>query len=208
MVEVAALSREICIEMERPDLIAPCLAVGLLHDFSDHKYDKDGSLESELKMYLETHFDAVSAKLIMDTIDHISYSKEAAIRAILGHTTSDEWNEDLPVWRDVLGPIWSQIRNVVSDADKLLASGEDGWIRTYGYKEEAYAKTHGGATIPEDLRREQMFEIYTNRLSKTHTHLMHTAPGKSRALRKWITMSQIADRYFEGYSEYTEWRNV
>lgn len=206
MHEVAKLAEEIAIEEGREDLVVAVLVVGVLHDYADSKYDSDGSLNDKLIVFLNSTFDIISAAYILRCTELISYSKEALRREKYGHKTAEEWQTDLIDWVNELGPIWTQIRNIVSDADKLLASGRDGFQRTFEYKAEAYASKHNGALIPDDLRREQMFEIYINRLSKTHTHLMHTAAGRKRAVVKFHVMEGIADRYFAGYPPYSKWK--
>lgn len=207
MHSVAELAKEIAIEEQREDLIVAVVVVAILHDYADGKYDLNGKLGQQLVAFLTSLFDYITASYIYNCIEWISYSKEAPLRAKHGHTLAEQWQTDLPEWSAELGEHWVKVRNIVSDADKLLASGEDGFQRTFGYKAEAYASKHNGAPIPEDLRREQMFEIYSNRLSRTHTHLMHTAAGRRRALLRFNVMEQVADRYFAGYEPYTQWKS-
>lgn len=206
MHDVAKLAEEIAMDEHREDLVVASVVVAVLHDYADSKYDSNGVLGSKLISFLNQMFDDVTASYVYKCTEWISYSKEAALRVKYGHVTEAQWQTDLPEWIADLGDHWVKVRNIVSDADKLLASGEDGFQRTYGYKAEAYAEKHGGAMIPDDLRREQMFEIYSNRLSRTHTHLMHTQSGRKRAVVKFSVMSEVADRYFMDYEPYVRWK--
>lgn len=207
MFAVAKDAQSIATIEGRLDLVVGAVVVGVLHDYADSKYDSDGDLNSKLVRFLNETFDDLSASYILKTIEFISYSKEKTYRDLHKHITDAQWLTDLPEWTAQLTPSWLLIRHIVSDADKLLASGTDGFWRTWGYKGEAYSSTHCGKSIPEDLRKEQMFEIYSNRLSRTHTHLMHTDEGRRRALIRYNEMKAVADRYFDGYHPYNDWAN-
>jgi hypothetical protein len=60
------------------ELMEDVLIVGLLHDVSDHKYDKDGGLKKILENYLIeiTEQNEIRSSKLMKIIEYISYSKE------------------------------------------------------------------------------------------------------------------------------------
>lgn len=102
-------------------VIHDIMVVALLHDVADHKYDTDGTLLKRLTEFLETHFPEKSV-MILGAINAISYSKE--------HKLGRRW------FQPGLGPHWSHIRDIVSDADKLEALGVIGVDRCMHYATE------------------------------------------------------------------------
>jgi len=94
--------------------------VAWLHDVADPKYDKDGSLRTEVQEFVSEIF--FHWRRIMMVLDRISYSKEKKVV-----------EKDLPAWLGCESPDFELIRNIVSDADKLEALGEAGLTRCIQY---------------------------------------------------------------------------
>lgn len=92
--------------------------VAMLHDVADHKYDKDGSLEKQVTDFVYS-VEPFEGKMVMDTIRSISFSKENR----LGKR----------YFENTLGVYWTSIRDIVSDADKILAIGQEGIERCRSY---------------------------------------------------------------------------
>eukprot|EP00656_Telonema_subtile_P016768 TRINITY_DN18889_c0_g1_i2.p1 TRINITY_DN18889_c0_g1~~TRINITY_DN18889_c0_g1_i2.p1 ORF type:complete len:193 (-),score=15.66 TRINITY_DN18889_c0_g1_i2:190-768(-) len=104
-----------------------------------HKYDDaEGSLtksvEAHIDTILEAHggllevpsettqsatFPPLSRTAVLDTMSAISFSKEN--------------KKGMRYYTDSLGPNWTLIRDVVSDADKLEAIGESGLVRCWEF---------------------------------------------------------------------------
>ena len=110
--------------------------VAMLHDVNDHKYDKDGSLGKVVESFVaetaQAFLNSLSsssdddspsaasiAKLVMNTISAISYSKEKK--------RGMRWFE-----KELPGD-WTLVRDAVSDADKLEAIGASGLVRSFEY---------------------------------------------------------------------------
>jgi len=91
--------------------------VALLHDVADHKYDKDGTLNEKIREFLVSR--DIDPDPVMACIDAISFSKE--------HRNGMRWFEK------ALGPYWTQVRDIVSDADKFEAIGVVGIQRCLEY---------------------------------------------------------------------------
>lgn len=124
------------------------ILLGMLHDVADHKYDHDGTLFARVEAFVEAEArrmvewmavnrapDTLSAPqlaaiktgdaqatvqaALLTSIDAISYSKENA--------RGMRWFER------ILPSEWCDVRDIVSDADKLEAIGEEGLLRCYEY---------------------------------------------------------------------------
>lgn len=118
---------------EQRSALLRVIAVGMLHDVNDHKYDKDGSLgrrveEFVLKIASRLRISESPSMTpeeitvnIMNTTSAISYSKE--------NKNGMRWFESkLP------SAVWVRVRDAVSDADKMEAIGISGLLRCYEYQ--------------------------------------------------------------------------
>jgi len=111
------------------EILEMILTVAWLHDINDHKYHDEGN-KNKLNKFIKKLFgnskfdNKFKYKLIIDTIDRISFSKENHVL-----------NDPLKVldWDEVLGQKGILIRNIVSDADKLEALGKGGFKRCVDY---------------------------------------------------------------------------
>lgn len=120
------------------------MTVAFLHDVADHKYDKDGELKKQVVEFLHTLYkDPIRVQLIVDIIDRISYSREAT--AIKLRDTLD--------YDKVLGKLGCTIRQMVSDADKLEAIGEQGLDRCIKYGFEIHGYDSSDEVIVGHVRR-------------------------------------------------------
>lgn len=98
-------------------------------------------------------------------------------------------------WLCPLRPSWCLVRHVVSDADKLLALGEEGLVRCYAYTCEVTAekhKTEASSLAPftadvsacQALERKLLQDVeahFHEKLSILATEYMHTTPGRCRS---------------------------
>lgn len=91
--------------------------VALLHDVADHKYDKDGSLDERIRMFLTEH--GTDPGPVLSCINAISFSKEQ-------HNGMRWFEKDMDSY-------WIRVRDIVSDADKLEAIGLVGVRRCLEY---------------------------------------------------------------------------
>jgi HD superfamily phosphodiesterase len=97
--------------------------VAILHDVADYKYDEAGHWKDRIMQFLDKYYPSCKDD-VWQAIDTISYSKEKKHGA--------RWYE-----RVITSKYWIEIRNIVSDADKLDALYTIGAIRCaqYGIKE-------------------------------------------------------------------------
>jgi uncharacterized protein len=115
--------------------------VAMLHDVSDHKYDKDGVLNAQIKDFLINFYNSHSIDIVMDTINAVSFSKEKK----LGKR----------YFEIMLGAYWTEIRDIVSDADKIEAMGIEGIKRCYQYSRDSQFCDNSETVIPEIIRNIQ-----------------------------------------------------
>jgi HD superfamily phosphodiesterase len=131
--------------------------VSLLHDVADHKYDYDGSLMKQVKQFLITH--SFQPEPVIACINAVSFSKERA--------RGKRW------FAQELGPYWTQVRDIVSDADKLEALGEVGGKRCLEYAHE-----HG--LLGHDAVKHLIQQIQ-DKLLHLRDHYIVTEPAKQMA---------------------------
>lgn len=160
------------------------MVVAFLHDYADHKYDKDGQLEHQLKEFLNRLFpNQNTAEYILKCINTISYSKEK--------------KNGRRYFVEILPPFWLDIRNVVSDADKSEALGGKGVERCMSYSVEQ--KVHGRIISPEEeqsLHQEKLHHLAQHAKDKLLTlpSYFYTKPGMELAKKRYIEMIEEFNR--------------
>jgi len=106
---------------ESGNLTLDAITAAWLHDIADHKYDNDGTLEQRLDEFGSVNI--WNYHEIKQVIKYVSYSTEN--KAIIAGTPLN--------FPSILGAYYSQIRDIVSDADKLEAIGTIGIQRCIEY---------------------------------------------------------------------------
>ncbi len=106
---------------ESGNLMLDAITAAWLHDIADHKYDHDGTLEQRLDEFGAANI--WNYQEIKRVIKYVSFSTEN--KAILAGTPLN--------FPAILGAYYSQIRDIVSDADKLEAIGKIGIQRCIEY---------------------------------------------------------------------------
>jgi len=154
----------------KPELLIPIMIVAWLHGVADHKYDFDGKLKKQVDDFVMRLVGKDETKLVMLTIDCISFSKEN--KAI---------KEGKPIiFLELLGPKYAIIRDIVSDADKTQAIGKDGIIRCAEYASHEYFEKHK-KVIPEKLLHDNIHKHAQEKLLRLKDEFFRTAPGKKMA---------------------------
>jgi hypothetical protein len=168
--------------------------VAMLHDVADHKYDFDGKLEERVRDFLWNQLYAgrdADAELAWAAIAAVSYSKEN--------------KRGTRYFESELGLRWTRIRDVVSDADKLLAIGEDGLARCWEYtfearqhRVDAIRREKGpDAPIPAPLTPadlvQHVVEHSHDKLLRLTPEFIVTASGKFLAQPKHDEMAAILE---------------
>jgi len=103
----------------------------LCHDVCDAKYADRGSISrNELIEFIKSIYPEEADNILL-IIDNISYSKEIALRQSLSNLNCDN---NLEV-KQQLDKVNQYYRDIVSDADKILAIGKKGLERCYQYGE-------------------------------------------------------------------------
>lgn len=149
------------------------IIVAYLHDVADHKYDKDGSLKSNMYNFLLNLLkDKNQTDLIMDIIDKISYSKQVKASKLM---TLDSYFSSL-------GKEGKLVRDIVSDADKLEALGKIGLERCIEFIKEKYHEENK-SDIPLSLLQKKVKEHSDEKLLLLKDNFIYTNPGKIRALK-------------------------
>jgi HD superfamily phosphodiesterase len=143
-----------------------------LHDIADHKYDHDGTLEKRLDEFGAANIPNYPD--IKKVIKYVSYSTEN--KAILAGTPLN--------FPAILGAYYSQVRDIVSDADKLEAIGKIGIRRAIEYTIEANpAFTH-----------EQVIQDVWNhaheKLLRLSTQFIKTPLARAIAIRRHKEMEE------------------
>lgn len=163
--------------------------IGMLHDVNDHKYDKDGTLESRVKEFVnetlrefplsssEDKDDIAAANdlsTVMLCLSAISYSKEKS--------RGMRWFEtELP------SKLWVGVRDTVSDADKLEAIGLAGLHRCYEYtihamkgrgEWEAAIEKYGADRIGIDFLLPEVLKHADEKLLRLRDQYIVTPAGK------------------------------
>jgi hypothetical protein len=155
-------------------LMLDTITVAWLHDVADHKYDYDGTLEQRLDEFGNANIPNYAE--IKEVIKYVSYSTEH--KAILAGTPLD--------FKQILGFYYSQIRDIVSDADKLESIGVKGMERSLTYNTDTNP-TFTHAQVIAEVRK-----IYDEKLVKLATQFIRTPTARAIAqkeheeMEKWL----------------------
>jgi len=142
-----------------------------LHDIADHKYDYDGTLEQRLDEFGTANISNYTD--IKQVIKYVSYSTEH--KAILAGTPLD--------FKQILGDYYSNIRDIVSDADKLESIGKKGITRSLEYNRDANPSYTHAQVIAE------VCKIYDEKLVKLATEFIRTPTARALAQKEHEEMA-------------------
>ena len=162
----------VCSEIDQ-NVLSKVIIVAWLHDVADHKYDKDGALNTLVNDFLMNLLnDEFECKLIMKIIDMISFSKE---------------NNALKAGKEIdfikmLGITGAYVRNIVSDADKLDALGKGGLERCIKYSIFAYEQKHN-IPIPINQLYNEVMHHADDKLLRLKDEFIRTNTGKLIAVK-------------------------
>ena len=157
---------------ESGHLTLDAITAAWLHDIADHKYDHDGTLEQRLDEFGTANI--WNYEDIKHVIKYVSYSTEN--KALIAGTPLD-----FPL---ILGAYYSQIRNIVSDADKLEAIGKIGISRAIMYTTEANP-TYTQAQVIADVHKHAH-----EKLLRLATQFIRTPLARSIATRRHKEMEE------------------
>ena len=149
-----------------------------LHDVADHKYDYDGTLEQRLDKFGTANIPNYTD--IKQVIKYVSYSTEH--KAIASGTPLD--------FKQILGDYYSNIRDIVSDADKLESIGVKGMERSLTYNTDTNP-TFTHAQVMAEVRK-----IYNEKLVKLATQFIRTPTARTiaqkehKAMEEWLITNQ------------------
>ena len=136
------------------------LIVAWLHDVADHKYDKDGTLQTKLVEFVNSiEPDPIIANYLVQCVDMVSFSNET--------------KGGYKYYEKILPAEWVVVRNIASDSDKLEALGFMGIKRCMQYAQEK---------SEEKLSDEQLLEYVWDHSQEKLLHLakrfIHTENGR------------------------------
>jgi hypothetical protein len=143
-----------------------------LHDVADHKYDYDGTLEQRLDEFGTANIPNYAE--IKQVIKYVSYSTEH--KAILAGTPLN--------FKQILGDYYSNIRDIVSDADKLESIGVKGMERSLTYNTDTNP-TFTRAQVIAEVRK-----IYDEKLVKLATQFIKTPTARAIAQKEHTKMEE------------------
>ena len=143
-----------------------------LHDVADHKYDYDGTLEQRLDEFGTANIS--NYEDIKHVIKYVSYSTEH--KAIASGTPLD--------FPAILGDYYSNIRDIVSDADKLESIGVKGMERSLTYNTDTNP-TFTRAQVIAEVRK-----IYNEKLVKLATQFIRTSTARAIAQKEHKEMEE------------------
>jgi len=155
-------------------LMLDTITAAWLHDVADHKYDYDGTLEQRLDAFGAANIPNYAE--IKQVIKYVSYSTEH--KAILAGTPLD--------FKQILGDYYSNIRDIVSDADKLESIGVKGMERSLIYN------TDTNPTFTRTQVIAEVRKIYDEKLVKLATQFIKTptardiAQKEHRKMEDWL----------------------
>jgi HD superfamily phosphodiesterase len=157
---------------ESGHLMLDAITAAWLHDIADHKYDHDGTLEQRLDEFGTANI--WNYQEIKHVIKYVSFSTEN--KAILAGTPLN--------FPAILGAYYSQIRNIVSDADKLEAIGKIGIHRAIEYTTEA-----NPSFTPQQVI-EDVYKHAHEKLLRLATQFIKTPLARSIAARRHHEMEE------------------
>jgi HD superfamily phosphodiesterase len=143
-----------------------------LHDVADHKYDYDGTLEQRLDEFGTANIPNYTE--IKQVIKYVSYSTEN--KAIASGTPLN--------FKQILGDYYSNIRDIVSDADKLESIGVKGMERSLTYNTDTNP-TFTPAQVIAEVRK-----IYDEKLVKLATQFIRTSTARAIAQKEHKEMEE------------------
>ena len=157
---------------ESGNLMLDAITAAWLHDIADHKYDHDGTLEQRLDEFGAANI--WNYQEIKHVIKYVSFSTEN--KAILAGTPLN--------FPAILGAYYSQIRDIVSDADKLEAIGKIGIQRAVEYTTEA-----NPSFTPQQVI-EDVYKHAHEKLLRLATEFIKTPLARSIAARRHREMEE------------------
>lgn len=159
---------------ETGNLTLNAITAAWLHDIADHKYDHDGTLEQRLDHFGRTNI--WNYEEIKQVIKYVSFSTEN--KAIIAGTPFN--------FPAILGAYYSQIRDIVSDADKLEAIGSIGIQRCIEYTTHTNP-TYTHAQVIHDVKKhahEKLLRLATEFI-KTPT-ARTIATHRHKEMEEWL----------------------
>lgn len=157
------------------------IIVAWLHDVCDHKYIKyEPKLLDKMDQFLDSftlkytylvkntvYQNYMVTKMIKNIIERISFSRER-----------DYGDND---WNSTIGLIGIIIRNIVSDADKLMAIGKNGIQRAREYNMEEAEKND--IHLTNEQLNQKVVEHYYEKLKLLGDMYIKTKPAKNLAIK-------------------------
>lgn len=163
-------------------VLLDAITAAWLHDVADHKYDHDGTLEQRLDAFGTANIS--NYREIKQVIKYVSFSTEN--KAILAGTPLN--------FPAILGAYYSQIRDIVSDADKLEAIGAIGIQRALEYTTHTNP-TYTHAQVINDVKKhadEKLLRI-ASQFIRTPT-ARAIAAVRHREMEEWLQTSSTNAR--------------
>lgn len=139
----------------------------LFHDSYDHKFPHSEVKKNILFVYLDVFYGRKISTSVINIIENISFSKETK-----GFSEKLSTSEIM-------------IRNIVSDADKFYALGQEGYDRCYAYSKETLHLRD------EESRIQHVIQHCFEKLFLLPQYYMKTTKGKEEGYKQVKILAQI-----------------
>jgi HD superfamily phosphodiesterase len=176
-----------CLEGVPPSSLPDIVLVAMLHDVNDHKYDPQGTLNTEINKFL-------SGAKADDGLELDEHTADQVLKAIGACSFSKEKKQGMRYFEKFLDPHWVQVRDIVSDADKLHALGMPGLMRCWEYGIETWDASKRGPVTHEGAMQHVAQHSDEKLLRLTDEYIV-TASGKHLGRRRTQEMRLVLDQW-------------
>ena len=170
--------------------------IAWLHDVSDHKYDDEQrTLAKKVEAFITELLTEAAGLPQIQQEEQLKevFTTERVMNIIARISFSKEKKNGQKDWLEKMGELGILARNIVSDADKLDAIGENGIDRCREYTIEHYEKEHGGEAPDEGYVRRCIVEHYHEKLKLLASDYIRTEPGKELAKGLDEEMAEVVE---------------
>ncbi|RNF04981.1 HD superfamily hydrolase [Trypanosoma rangeli] len=171
-----------------PLTLSRVILIAMLHDVADHKYDVANTLLQKAREFLVAEIAAIT-----DVEVNSEEALNHALTAMEAVSFSKEKKYGMRWFEAKLSPDWVFVRDVVSDADKLEAIGEEGLRRCLMYTRHTLMTREGHQVWDAALQQrclEAVKQHFVEKLSLLSTKFIVTPAGKFLAAPRHVAMEQ------------------
>ncbi|KEG13979.1 HD superfamily hydrolase [Trypanosoma grayi] len=175
-----------------PLAMSRVIVVAMLHDVADHKYDAAGTLVQRVWDFVAAEAVAVAA-----AAENVCDASRHAVTAMEAVSYSKEKSRGRRWFETELPTDWVLVRDIVSDADKLEAIGDEGMRRCLLYTSQRLLAKNGQVwdAVLQQRCLEEVREHFEEKLSLLATEFIVSTAGKFLAGPRHEEMVQILHQW-------------